>query len=120
MAYDTVVREWDYTEVHPEYNPSLEVRLPIKLVANTVYPPGAIVGEVTGSPGTYGLTITINKVSLTSNVATVTTNAPHGLKVGDSVAVTAVTATTINGTGLAVASVPTATSFTYPKTATNV
>ncbi|WP_406698571.1 hypothetical protein V5E97_06775 [Singulisphaera sp. Ch08] len=120
MAYDTPTRTCNPTQVHPQRSPGKQVRLPVKLVASTVYPAGSLLGE-TGTPGTFGLTITITNVSLTSNVATVTTKGPHGLKVGDStVAVTAVTATTINGTGLTVLSVPTPTTFTYAKTASNV
>lgn len=120
MAFDTVTRRYDAKQVHPQRCPHEQLRLPVKLVANTVYPVGSLLGQVTASPGTFGLTNTITNVALTSNVATVTTKGKHGFSVGDSVAVTAVTATTINGTGLAVLSVPSATTFTYAKTASNV
>jgi len=120
LAYDTVTSTYNPRQIHPQRDPACQVRLPVKLVASTVYPAGSLLGEVTASPGTFGLTITIANVSLTSNVATITTKGPHGLKVGDSVAVTAVTATTVNGTGLTVTSVPTSTTFTYAKTATDV
>lgn len=119
MAYDTVTSSYDPSQVHPQREPGNQLRLPVKLVASTVYPKGSLLGEVTASPGTFGLTITITNAALTSNVATVTTKGPHGLSVGDSVVVTAVTATTINGT-VTVASVPTSTTFTYAKTASNI
>lgn len=119
MAYDTVTRTYSPTQVHPQREPGRQVRLPVKLVASRVYPAGSLLGEVTASPGTFGLTITIKNVALASNVATVTTRGPHGLKVGDSVVVTAVTATSINGT-VTVVSVPSTTTFTYAKTASDV
>ena len=58
-----------------------------------------------------------NKV-LTSNVATLTTAVAHGLSVGQTVSITNVD-TTFNGTYV-VLSVPTTTTFTYSKTATDV
>ena len=58
--------------------------------------------------------------SLTSNVATITTSEAHGFLVNDRVTVQGTGATTIDGTGLLVASVPTPTTFTYAKAATNV
>jgi hypothetical protein len=64
------------------------------------------------------ITKTVSNKALTSNVATITTSATHGFAVGDYVVVSAVDAT-FNGTYL-VASVPTSTTFTYAKTATNV
>lgn len=75
---------------------------------------------------TYSPTITtvaavgggITNKALTSNVATLTTTSAHGLAVGDYVTVAGVDAT-FNGT-FRVASVPTATTFTYAKTNTNV
>jgi hypothetical protein len=66
------------------------------------------------------VTPAISNVALTSNVATITTAAAHGFAVGDLVTVTAVTATTVNATLVAIATVPTTTTFTYAKTATNV
>lgn len=120
MAFDTVISTYSPRQVHPQRDPARQIRFPVKLVASTVYPAGSLLGEVTASPGTFGLTITISNVALTSNVATITTKGPHGLRVGDSVTVTAVTGTTINGTGLTVVSVPTATTFTYAKTTSDV
>ena len=64
------------------------------------------------------ITKTVSNKALTSNVATLTTSATHGFAVGDYVVVSSVDAT-FNGTYL-VASVPTTTTFTYAKTATNV
>jgi hypothetical protein len=63
-------------------------------------------------------TKTVSNKALTSNVATLTTSTPHGFAVGESVVVSGVDAT-FNGTYL-IASVPTTTTFTYAKTATNV
>ena len=64
------------------------------------------------------ITKTVSNKALTSNVATITTSATHGFAVGDYVVVSGVDAT-FNGTFL-VASVPTTTTFTYAKTASNV
>jgi hypothetical protein len=61
---------------------------------------------------------TITNKALTSNVATLTTSAAHGLAVGDEVWVEGVDAT-FNGK-YTVATVPTTTTFTYAKTASNV
>jgi len=60
----------------------------------------------------------ITNKALTSNVATLTTAAAHGLSVGQTVNITNVD-TTFNGT-FVVLSVPTTTTFTYAKTATDV
>lgn len=61
---------------------------------------------------------TIVNKALTSNVATLTTSAAHNLAVSDSIWVEGVDAT-FNGE-FTVATVPTTTTFTYTKTATNV
>jgi hypothetical protein len=60
----------------------------------------------------------VSNKALTSNVATLTTAAAHGFDVGDTVAITGVDST-FNGT-YTIASVPSTTTFTYAKTATNV
>lgn len=60
----------------------------------------------------------ITNKALTSNVATLTTAVAHGLSVGKTVNITNVD-TTFNGTYI-VLSVPTTTTFTYAKTATDV
>ena len=63
-------------------------------------------------------TLTISNVALTSNVATITTSANHGLVVGEVVTV-GCSDPRVNGT-FAVASVPTATTFTYASTQSNI
>jgi hypothetical protein len=60
----------------------------------------------------------VSNKALTSNVATLTTSAVHGLAVGDEVWVEGVDAT-FNGK-YTVTGVPTTTTFTYAKTASNV
>jgi hypothetical protein len=65
-----------------------------------------------------GLTNTTVNKALTSNVATLTTATDHTFRVGDIVTIASVDST-FNGT-YAVKSVPTATTFTYDKTAANV
>ena len=60
----------------------------------------------------------VSNKALTSNVATLTTSAAHELSVGEIVVVEAVDAT-FNGT-YTITGVPTTTTFTYAKTASNV
>jgi len=74
------------------------------------------IGEYATSFAT--VTKTVSNKALTSNVATITTSTTHGFAVGDYVVVSGVDAT-FNGTYL-IASVPTTTTFTFAKTATNV
>jgi hypothetical protein len=64
------------------------------------------------------ITATISNKALTSNVATLTTSSAHGLSIGMEIVVTGVDAT-FNGT-YTIASVPSTTTFTYAKTASNV
>jgi hypothetical protein len=64
------------------------------------------------------ITASVTNKALTSNVATLTTSAAHGLAVGMEILVAGVDAT-FNGT-YTIASVPTATTFTYAKTAADV
>ena len=64
------------------------------------------------------ITASVNNKALTSNVATLTTTAAHGLAVGMVITVSGVDAT-FNG-DYTITTVPTATTFTYAKTATNV
>ena len=64
------------------------------------------------------ITATVSNKALTSNVATLTTSAAHGMAVGMSITVAGVDAT-FNGT-YTIASVPTTTTLTYAKTASNV
>jgi hypothetical protein len=63
-------------------------------------------------------TFSINNKALTSNVATLTTTATHGLAIGMQVVIAGVDAT-FNGE-YRVTTVPTTTTFTYAKTASNV
>ena len=65
-----------------------------------------------------GATGTVSKKALTTNVATLTTTAAHSFTPGESITVAGVDAT-FNGTYTVVA-VPTSTTLTYAKTATNV
>lgn len=66
----------------------------------------------------FSAALTVSNKALTSNVATLTTSAAHGLFVGDTVKVTGVD-TTFNGTWT-IATVPSTTTFTYTRTASNV
>jgi len=74
------------------------------------------VGEYANTVST--ITKTISNKALTSNIATLTTSSTHGFAVGDIAVVTGVDAT-FNGTYY-VKAVPTTTTFTFDKTATNV
>jgi len=64
------------------------------------------------------ITASVSNKALTSNVATLTTSAAHGFSVGMEVVITGVDAT-FNGT-YTITTVPTTTTFTYAKTASNV
>ena len=64
------------------------------------------------------ITVSINNKALTSNVATLTTTAAHGLSVGMQITISGVDAT-FNGE-YRITGVPTATTFTYAKTASDV
>jgi len=64
------------------------------------------------------ITATVSNKALTSNVATLTTSAAHGLAVGMEIVVAGVDAT-FNGT-YTIATVPTTTTLTYSKTASDV
>ena len=64
------------------------------------------------------VTVSITNKALTTNVATLTTSAAHGLAVGMTIVITGVDAT-FNGS-YRITTVPTTTTFTYAKTATNV
>ena len=66
-----------------------------------------------------GLTATVLKKALTSNVATITTTAAHGFSVGNSVTVTGVDAT-FDGTFTISAVNQAGTTFSYPKIAVDV
>ena len=64
------------------------------------------------------ITVSISNKALTTNVATLTTSAAHGLTVGMTIVITGVDAT-FNGS-YRITTVPTTTTFTYAKTASNV
>jgi hypothetical protein len=64
------------------------------------------------------ITVSITNKALTTNVATLTTSAAHGLSTGMQITVSGVDAT-FNGE-YRITGVPTTTTFTYAKTATNV
>jgi hypothetical protein len=64
------------------------------------------------------ITVSINNKALTSNVATLTTTTAHGLSTGMQITITGVDAT-FNGE-YRITGVPTTTTFTYAKTASNV
>jgi hypothetical protein len=64
------------------------------------------------------ITVSITNKALTTNVATLTTSAAHGLSTGMQITITGVDAT-FNGE-YRITSVPTTTTFTYAKTAANV
>ena len=64
------------------------------------------------------ITVSINNKALTSNVATLTTTAAHGLSTGMQITISGVDAT-FNGE-YTITGVPTSTTFTYAKTASNV
>jgi hypothetical protein len=64
------------------------------------------------------ITVSISNKALTTNVATLTTTAVHGLCTGMEIVITGVDAT-FNGT-YRITGVPTTTTFTYAKTASNV
>ena len=66
----------------------------------------------------FSAALTVSNKALTSNVATINTSAGHGLFVGDSVKITGVD-NTFNGTWT-ITTVPSSTTFTYARTATNV
>ena len=78
---------------------------------------GTLIGGAGGNFSPNSSASIVNR-SLTSNVATLTTSAAHGFVVGMSVIVINVNST-FNGT-YTITSVPTSTTFTYAKTATNV
>jgi len=98
---------------------NLSVTDPIVFVGNANTADLVDLGVVTEYSTTVAtITKTVSNKALTSNVATLTTSTTHGFAVGDYVVVSSVDAT-FNGTYV-VASVPTTTTFTYAKTATNV
>ena len=71
------------------------------------------------APSLAAIVKSVDQKSLTGNVATLRTTAVHGFLAGDVVTITGVDAT-FNGTNINIIDVPTTTTFTYAKTATNV
>lgn len=78
----------------------------------------ATAGSKTATATVTNVSRTVSNKALTSNVATLTTSATSGFKVGQSVVVSGVDAT-FNGT-YTILSTPTGTTFTYACTAANV
>jgi len=98
---------------------NLAVTDPLVFVGNANAGDAVDLGIIVEYSTAFGtVTKTVSNKALTSNVATLTTSTTHGFAVGDYVVVSGVDAT-FNGTYLIV-SVPTTTTFTYAKTATNV
>ena len=79
---------------------------------------GFTVGDTVVISGVDGAAKTVTNKALTSNVATLTTSAAHGGNIGDVVTVSGVDAT-FNGVYY-IDDVPSTTTFTYEKTASNV
>lgn len=79
---------------------------------------------ITGTPSAnviqYTTTaITVAQAALTSDVATLTTTAAHGLDVGQAIQVTGIANSTFNGWYI-VTAVPSTTTFSYARTAANI
>jgi hypothetical protein len=76
-----------------------------------------------GNPGFYTwhdiLTASVSNKARTANVATLTTSAPHGFLAGDFVNITGSALTGFTG-GFTILTAPTATTFTYASTGTDV
>ena len=93
-------------------------------VTGPIVGPATILNETTNEAITIigslrgVLTPTVSNKALTGNIATLTTSAAHGLLAGDVVVVSGVDST-FNGT-FTILTVPTTTTLTYAKTATNV
>jgi hypothetical protein len=79
---------------------------------------GFIVGDTVVLSGVDGSAVSITNKALTSNVATITTSAAHGANIGDTITVSGVDST-FNGVYY-VDNVPTTTTLTYAKEASNV
>jgi hypothetical protein len=54
-AYDAVQLTYTNKVVNPVYSIDDQITLTFKLKASTTYPAGSLVGEVTATPGTFGL-----------------------------------------------------------------
>ena len=84
----------------------------------SAYPEWVPTGATLTSKTAAANSVAITNKALASNVATLTTSAAHGLSSGWSVTISGVDST-FNGT-YTITGTPTATTFTYAKTATNV
>lgn len=74
----------------------------------------AVIDYSVGGPAS-----TITNVALTSNIATITTSAAHGFAVGQTVGITGLTNSALNGSYV-VSAVGSSTTFSYPLTHTNI
>jgi hypothetical protein len=87
--------------------------------------PSGQIQVTTPTAGSKGLILkglpnrTINNVSLTSNVATITTTAAHNFLTGNAVVISGLTNSVLNGT-YTISSTPTTTTFTFAKTNANI
>jgi hypothetical protein len=79
----------------------------------------AFTGVTQAISATSPISKSISNVARTANVVTVTTSTTHGFAAGNTVVVTAVTNTSINGT-FTIVDVPTTSTFTYVKTGTTI
>jgi ethanolamine utilization microcompartment shell protein EutS len=75
-----------------------------------------VLGQVSSGSVSF---VPVTNNALTTNVVTLTSGINHGLKAGDRAYIVGNTNTAINGSYL-VASAPSNTTFTYPKTASNI
>jgi hypothetical protein len=104
------------------FDSGLDERWEFPLATERPYSYARTTWAPTGRHGFYTwhgeLTASVNNKALASNVATLTTAAAHGFAAGETVTISGVDAT-FNGT-YTIASVPTTTTFTYAKTATDV
>jgi hypothetical protein len=102
------------------FNTGLDSRWEFPVATERPYSYARSAWAPTGRKGFYewhaDLTKTISNAARTGTTATLTTSTAHGFRVGDSVTVTAVTNTGLNGT-FTIATVPTTTTFTYATTA---
>jgi hypothetical protein len=66
-----------------------------------------------------GIVATISNVAVTTNVATITTSSAHNFVAGNSIIITNLTNSVLNGT-YTISSTPTSTTFTFSKTTTDI
>jgi hypothetical protein len=102
---------WMLAEQNISYGASIFYR--------AIMPAGAAGNNALGRIRADADAIAISNVALTTNVATITTSAAHGLTVGQIVTITGLTTTALNGT-YTVTGTPLATTFTFDKTNANI